>query len=352
MFKTIDTFRLLAFVPASIFLIIIVLELSSCSDEITSSGDIGFDSARFLWKSDTIFINGLDPFLYTPDTISSFIVGFSIGGNNRVICKKNNSEQSFEFNSDELFLMLGNDIYNSFLFGVSETENLKKPLVWKWSGNGFDKISTNFSDSNSFRITCGLYVSPAEMWIGCLGGLILKFDGNDFQKSNIPDSLTIKRVFLDRDNKLKTLAYYFNYDVGMTYTIFEYKNSVWEKIYTGFYARSEKAYDIINKDVFAYGEDGIYSFDGQNLHKVIEYYKMSFLYRGTGTSLNDFIGIGRGNDIPYQGFVFHWNGKKWSKELRGFDGIVTQINKVTDDYYTVMNQNSSSYLEIYKGRRK
>ncbi|MDD5363462.1 MAG: hypothetical protein PHN88_15170 [Ignavibacteria bacterium] len=326
------------------------MELTSCSDEITSSGFIGFDSARFLWHQDTIPIIGINPNLYTPDSNNIFIVGMNENSEYDVAWITVNSKQYFSFPTEEAYLMLGAD-NSSFLFGMSKIDNWKKPIAWKWSGTGFDKLTTNYIDSISIGISSGCFINQNEIWLGCTNGVILKFNGIDFQKSNIPDTLVIKRVFLDRDNKLKLLAYYFNYNVGMTYTIFEYKNDAWEKIYTGFYARSEKSYDILNKDVFAYGEDGIYSFDGQNLHKVIQYYKMSFLYRGAGTSLNDFIGIGRGNDIPYQGFVFHWNGKKWSKELYGFDGSAPQINMVSENYYIAINQDIFGTI-IYKGQKK
>jgi hypothetical protein len=344
-------FKSVLTVPLFMICIALISLLYSCSDSIVnSSSNAGFDSARFYWSYDTIWTgSAYSGEMYTPDTNNIFIVSSDAKSIVRVV---NGAKQYYYFSSGEYARsMIGSDINNSYLFGAYSVGNVYKPLAWKWNGNGFDQITTSYLHSVDFRVYNGLYVNSNEMWIGCSKGLVLKFDGNDFQKTTYLDSLIVKNIFIDSENKLKMLAYNVLLDndpVVVIYYIFEYQNNNWNQIYSD--STSDKAYYLLNREIVGFNEFGILSFDGHSLHKVIDFYNMTYINRVAGSSINDFVGYGRSNDSPNFGFLFHWNGKKWSKEIRGFDAFGSRLNRVNDNFYVVYNWNGST--DLYIGRRK
>jgi hypothetical protein len=322
--------------------------LFSCSDNITDFTNTGFDSARFYWNYDTINSSSYyDGEMYTPDTSNIFIVSFD----GKSIVRVSNGIKEFYYFSggDYVYTMLGSDINNSYLFGVNRSAGLYKPLVWKWSGTGFNLISTNSSYNTNFVMFNGLFVSTNEIWIACSHGMILKFDGTNFQKTTYLDSLVVDGIFIDKSGKLKMLANHilFNEPVVVIYYIFEYQNNSWNKIYAD--STVNQLYYVFNKEIGGFDERGILEFDGQSMHKVVDYYNMSYLVRIAGNSFNEFVGMGRGTDVP-PGFLFHWNGVKWSKEVIGFECYETGLNRVNENFYVAYN--SCGRTGLYIGRKK
>ena len=343
-------FKSILTVPLFMICIALISLLYSCSDSIVNpTSNVGFDSARFFWSYDTV---STGPYyageMYTPDTNNIFIIGSDSKSIVRIV---NGTKQYYNFSSGEYVQsMIGSDINNSYLFGAYSVGNVYKPLAWKWNGNGFDNIVTSFMYDVDFRVYNGLYVNSNEMWLGCSTGLVLKFDGNDFQKTTYPDSLKVKNIYVDSENKLRMLAnkVIFNEPVVVIYYLFEYQNNIWNPIYSD--SVYDKAYYLLNKEIVVFNEYGILLFDGHSLNKVIDYYSMSYINRVAGNSLNDFVGLGRGNDFPNAGLLFHWNGKKWSKEVRNFDAFETRLNRVNDNFYVAYNWSGQTWL--YIGRRK
>ncbi len=352
-FKSVLTIHLFT-ISVALFLLIY-----SCSDDIiVSSSDIGFDSARFNWEHDTALVYDLREDLYTPDTNNIFIASYS---ENMIFRKNKNIKERYYFPAKErVQLMIGGDIYNSYLCGYTEDVigfDTYKPFIMKWTGSGFDKLPSNYiTSTGGFKIYAGLYLNPSEMWLACLNGKVLKYNGSDFEQTIISDTaepgnvLEVQNIFLDKENKVKILAYYREvWHSAKYYYIFEYKNNGWELVYKKPPNENYPSYSIMNNNIVASGRAGVYSFDGQNFHQEVESYKLGAIRVVAGITFDDFMVTGLPTEPP-PGLVFHWNGKKWSREVLGNIGDY-RLNRVNDNFY-VFATSFSIYSDIFIGRRK
>jgi len=331
--------------------------LISCNKENSVnpiSEEQGFDSARFIWTYDTIMYDSYTDDLWVPDTNNIFVLNSM---NNHLVRLNNGIKYRYEFgNKARMFKMIGSDINNGYLFGTEINGNLYKPVVWKWTGNNFVELPTNLITKYTEE-QAGLYISPSEMWLAGSNGVVLKYNGNDFTAYDLPDSLLMMRVFLDNQNVLKILGvYYKNLESPMYFHIFKFENNGWDLIYRDTIIRNSIGFDVLNHEIIGKGEGGIYTFDGQNFHLLINYFHMLFIFAVDGVSLYNFIALGQGSDITNMGFIFHWNGNKWSKEIEaanGEAGLYGKIKMVNEKYYVYISRPyGMNITNLFIGRKK
>ncbi|MDD5361723.1 MAG: hypothetical protein PHN88_06295 [Ignavibacteria bacterium] len=351
--------------PLFLILTIILLSvicLNSCSDDIVSPPQIGFDSARFYWEHDTTMISGFieDFDLYTPDTNNIFITSYI---ENMIFRRTKTAKERYYFpNNERVQLMVGSDLTNSYLFGYTENAisfDTYKPFIMKWNGSGFDKLPSSYILSgDGFNMYAGLYVNPSEMWIACLGGRVLRYNGNDFELSTLKDStipdkeILVRHIYADKDNKIKILAAYKEvWETAKYIYIFEYRNGNWEIIFKEEASLNHQSFSVLsNKDIVISGPDGVYLFDGQRFNKAVEPRIMHALPVIAGSSINNFMAIGRTTEPP-PCFVYNWNGTRWSKEVIGYIIGHDELKMVNDNYFVYVN-NFQSLNDILIGRRK
>lgn len=353
-------FKSVLTVPMVLIIVVLFSLLYSCSeDNIVSNPIVGFDSARFNWEFDSTMGSDLLKDLFTPDTNNIFTTSHN---ENLVFRRTKYAKERYYFDfKDKVRLMIGDDINNSYLCGYTEGINgydTYKPFIMKWNGSGFDKLPTNYVTSvGGFKIYAGLYVNPSEMWMACLNGKVLKYNGSDFEQTLIKDTtetgieLEVKEIFRDNQNRIKILAYY--REVWYTpkyYYLFEYKNNDWELIYKQPPNENYPSYSVMNNNIVASGKTGVYSFDGQNFHQEIESDKFGSIQIVTGSAFNNLMVTGLIYEEPLC-MVFHWNGNKWSKEILGFVIGDYRLNRVNDNYYVYM-VSFTPYAYMHIGRRK
>lgn len=347
-------------VPMVLIFVIIFSLLYSCSeDNIVSNSIVGFDSARFSWELDTTMGSDLLEDLYTPDTNNIFTTSHN---DNMVFRRTKDAKERYYFDyKDKVRLMIGGDINNSFLCGYTEGINgydTYKPFIMKWTGSGFDKLPSNFVTSvGGFKIYAGLYVNPSEMWMACLNGKVLKYNGSDFEQTLIVDTaetgleLEVDYIFLDKQNKLKIIAYCREvWHTAKYYYLFEYNNNGWELIYKQPPNQNYPRFSIMNNTIVASGRGDVYSFDGQNYQQEVKNDKLSVIQIVAGSTFNDFMVTGQAYEEPLC-MVFHWNGNKWSKEILGYVIGDYRLNRVNDNYYVYMTY-FYPYAFMHIGRRK
>jgi hypothetical protein len=337
---------------------VIIFLCYSCSDDANntlkpvSNDPCDYDSARFKWTADTIWNNDMSYDLWAPDTNNIFTLSWA---KNFILRKNNGLFTRYDFSSNEnVFKMVGDNINNGYLFGVTENYPKYKPTVWKWTGNGFSIIPTNFVSEKSKVIQAALYVNPNEMWIASVSGAVLKYDGTDFTQYDFPDSLYFMNIFYDKQNKLKILAAHPGTLDTIYFYIYEFDNNTWKNIYYNFIPNNRICFDVFNNELIGRGKGFLYSFDGRYFSNLLNLCNNDYvIFKPAGQSINNMLGL---FSRHYNSSIYyHWNGIKWSNEKiepieEAWNLQFIMINN--DNFASVIYYYFSNKSVIYQCKRK
>ncbi|MCE1245434.1 MAG: WD40 repeat domain-containing protein [Firmicutes bacterium] len=179
-------------------------------------------------------------------------------------------------------------------------------------------------------------ISSTEVYAGCDDGLILKYNGTEWEKfAVLPGKIRIfaLQAFKKKDKTFLAAGG----DYGAAYI---YDGSEWKKTETGTQARIWNFYGFSPDDFYAITFDTLLHYDGKVWKKIPLPDNHVYYYCITGTSNKDIYLAGEG------GKIFHYNGKSW-EELTKFTGI--QLNK--DFIWCAQCSNPDNiYFLTYKGK--
>lgn len=308
-------------------ILIMSFYLTSCYDNSVdvSEQPFSFDSARFnvTYKQSPFDLNQA----YITDTDKIFlgdIYGFAYYKNGEFLYRP------FNFNFISYYIDGFNE-NNVYLCGLEVLEYLRtRYKLIKWNGVDFETIQMDDTVSGKNHKFTSIYCkSPNEMWLGGGDGTAWKYDGIKFTK-----------YLLDTTGILDPGVYSYlltdGYDHICCVQVRDSSNSIGTYLvrYFNFYRlNNNNEFDLLSSKKYTNVDDpafpkrvgnkmytatrrGVFEFDGYNFNKIIEIgtIKDPLVYVA-GTSPNDLMISGRSiENNNTASCLYHWNGKRWSKE--------------------------------------
>jgi len=322
---------------------------------IVNSGiDSTLDSARFRWKTFQVGNYGyLNAGAWLRDTNDVFVVNNFFG----FIARIKNDNIIYTSYSDFVPIQLvGYDKDNAYLFGYNRGEDSSICRIKGWNGSSFEDVTIN--NNHPIRINRCLYYKPNEVWVAGYDNKIDKFDGNNlthyqyntngftnFDVENIYfDSLSQKLRFvllteIHPPKNSNFLYYIYEFDGNNWYKISEFSNlanSLIKPAYINGYILNKSRNDL-----------KIYT-DG-NFSPFLNSYGFEFNWTVVGRARNNLLVNGFVpvfSDINRTG-LFHWNGKKWSKEYNEQSIETPLIYPVNDNFYFVVQDGLSTDVTTF-----
>lgn len=330
-----------------LFLVIII----SCDDPV--SPPYRFDAPRYSWDIDTLYNRVWD--ICGPDTNNIFIVGIS---------------QLIKFDGvKNIYYPLGLDLFglsidaadkNNVFIGGNDRSHpyFPNPKIKKWDGNTLIDLPINDPEGKKYSILRILAISPDEVWFGGDKGKLLKYNGNDFEFYNFDTTSYVAPLKKDFDNNVyietwKPITNPQHTEGELFIDIYKFNSNNFKKVYS-WYVNSnisqDSTFEIIssNNEIYNTCKNNIYRFSNNNFQKIFPVYLFHLSNLLDIKSENEFLcdGIIKSEQVDY---IFHWNGKSFSKEImlpgfNAFSGI-----KINNKYYCLVNNFTSTVSFLYKG---
>ncbi|MBN8568800.1 MAG: hypothetical protein J0M18_04140 [Ignavibacteria bacterium] len=320
----------------------------SCSENpVIPSDDNSLDSARFRWKSYIIDGAGYYEGVWAKDTDN--VYALNSGGS--LVHLHDNAAKLIEFTEFRGSHLVSYNANTSYILGNTRNVDSSLCRILKWNGSEFHDVPIG----NNYYIApyYGFAYAENEMWIVDYQRRIYKFAGNNLTRYSfsIPNdtNCSVQRIFFDSTAQKYRLVLLTNdspspQDLERLYFVYDFDGFNWNKVNefrTPIYAPNTDYVETryINGYFFTkkYGELSIY-----NNSEFVPYLKSkNFIFGGglDGYSKTNIMTAGFQPDVVFgnEYYLFHWNGKKWSKEFKTYaisEGITYMIN---ENFYIVVD---------------
>lgn len=344
-----------------IVLCVFLLSITSCDDPIVSNGnyDARFDSSRYVWRIDTLSLNGLG--MCVTDTGNYTILHgrwmsqYKNGTYTRIFFPDQSIFAETIFQNKDNIVYLGGNKYN----GIKV-----HPAVYKWDGNVFKELDLKLDSLTPYfplySMQCISSDNSGNIWMGTSKGDIIRYDGSSCLYYKIDTSYRIRNFFYDENNDFNAELIHFSSsgNEAPKHAIYKFDGTSWNKIF--FYEDILSAALVtfkLDKSLYAFKEnkivkskdDGVYIFKNGAFEKAFDFlrYQIDKIEYAGGAALNNFAINGYIANTPvydYPQYLFHWNGNRFSKEFRFRGSLVNSVArdfKISGNYLFVLYETSN-----------
>ena len=337
------------------YLIIVLLALmiatSSCNNEensvIPSDGPYQFDSARYEWRTDTLYSKFMGS-LFGFDTSHVFMLG------THSLNIYNGESYSSHFFGDLYFNVIGGlDNSNIYIGGSYPNGDYR---LMKWDEGTFTDIPVPSDTSQKDGFIAILVMSSTEIWLSAPGKIFF-VDGISFKEYKIDSASSITRFTVNNGVLLASGRRYLcpaNCDAE-TY-VYKFENSSWTKIFSEIVPSNDPPFypSALGNMLFGIMGEGIFDFNNGRFNKVINSpspYNLGISM--TGSNENNFLVFGYTSNYDYttSEYTMNWNGYKWSKEFNESGGVY-EMKMVGDNYYCIVPAYSPFDIALLRIGRK
>lgn len=352
----------------SIFLFWVVIFTASCDIFISHEGinDFGFDSSRYVWKIDTLSLNGLgvcvtDTGNYTV-LHGSWISQYHNGTYTRIFFPDQSIFAETIFQNKDNMVYFGGTKYNG---------EKVHPAVYKWDGSVFKELNIRLDSILPYfpvySMQCISSDNSGNIWMGTSKGDIIRYDGSNCLYYKIDTSYRIRNFFNDEnsDFNAELIHYSSSGNEAPKHEIYKFDGTSWSKIF--YYEDIPSAALVtykLDKSLYAFKvnkivnrkDDGVYIFKSGTFEKAFDFlqYQIDKIEYAGGAALNNFAINGYIANTPindYPQYLFHWNGNRFSKEFRFRGSLINSYArgfKLSDNYMFVLYE-TSDFTFLMKG---
>ncbi|MBS1514658.1 MAG: hypothetical protein JSS63_06485 [Bacteroidetes bacterium] len=357
--------RLIKSILPLVFVSLICISFFSCGEDnpVTPSDNSSLDSARFRWKSYVIDGEGYYKGVWAKDTDDVYALN-SVGD---LAHLNNNVGTLIQYVDFRGAYLVSYNSTTSYIIGSTRNVDSSLCRILKWNGSEFQDIPVG----NNYYLYpyYGFAFSENEMWIVDTKIRMYKFSGNNLTRYNFPvpndTNCSVQKIFFDSTAQKYRLVLLTNdspspADLERIYFVYDFNGISWEKVNefrTPIYAPNTDYVETryINGYFFTkkYGELSIYNNSG-----FTPFLKSNgFIFGGglDGYSRTNIMTAGFQPDAANgeEYFLFHWNGKKWSKEFKTYpvsEGRTYLINE--NNYVVVDNDGVNKRTKFTIGLKK
>ena len=316
----------------SVILLSILFSLTSCSDDTpVQPPETGFDSARYIWKVDTIPVHLFD--IWAADTNEVYLLQL-----NQLICWNGELYKSYSLPPGFKAYIIGGFSHNNVVIGGTDVSGYLSIVIW--DGLSFtEKRLTDTAQSYCFPKSI-LLTNQNNVWLGTTNGRVYNYVGSNTQVYYFDSLMYVGPFLSDAAQKIRFyggIKYNHSiYDDSAKAFIYVFDSNDWTleyfKRYTNLNQDTMLAVSNLNTEIIGLNTTGFFRyFPGQ-----FTQFLGNSLFRNTppfaGNSEDQFMTTGATN-TEYD--LFNWNGKKWSKENLKLEGPPDQkISYVNGNYWT------------------
>ncbi len=359
--------RLIKLIFPLALITLLCLSFFSCSKDdnpITPNPiDTTLDSARFSWKTYIYNDAGFYGGVWAKDTDNIFAVNTS---GRYIINMHNGSITQTIFPGFAAFLLMGVDNNTAYIFGTDKESDSTVLRIKKWNGSSFQDVSIN----NIYSIfpAESYFYKPDEIWLVDPKTKVYKFDGVNITRYNLtlPNDTNcyIQKIYFDSTiQKLRAVVLTnlnpSTLDADFIYYVYDLNGAKWEKI-------SELRLPIYDPQTDYTRLGFINGFILSRTKRNLKIYNNSFFTAFLQTynfNINQGVGGYSKSNLLVEGYqpevspkdqyyLFHWNGKKWSKEYKQAQLGGSLINTINEKCYVVIYNSAFSGTVFALGTKK
>ncbi len=346
--------RLIKFIfPLAISLMFCASFFSCTRDEnpiIPNPVDTTLDEPRFNWKTYIYNDAGFYGGVWAKDTDNVFAVNTS---GRYIINMKNGLITQTIFPGFAAFLLTEVDKNTAYIFGTDKESDSTLLRIKKWNVSSFQDVSIN----NIYSIfpAESYFYKPDEIWLVDSKTKLYKFDGINITKSNLalPNDTNcyIQKIYFDSTVQKLRAVLLTNLNPGTTdtdfiYYIYDLDGINWNKVdefrlpiydATTDYTRL----GFINGFILTRTKRNIKIYNNSLFTEFLQTYNFNINAGVGGFSKTNLMVEGNQPNVePTEKFyLFHWNGKKWSKEIKNIQLMNSFIYSVNENIYLVAYNN-------------
>jgi hypothetical protein len=346
-----------------LFLLIIIINFFSCSENPNGPGEFSFAPPRYNWNIDTLYSNVYNVVVVDTNSYYSLSNWFypSLLGyyNNGTITEYNTGFYATTIS--------GTDENNIYIAGGNfVNENFAYPVLKIFRNGNFFPVDVKGDTLINNYIFC-LNIINNDVWIGTMRGQVMKFNNNHVDYYTLDTSYHVFLISNDILNNLFTFMSKDIYDsnhipIRSDYRIYKMENNIWKLICKFTDDKLFWPYKGIENRIFVsrYINTYItYEFINGNFTKILDERNTGiYCVWSGGKSFNDMIIFGipvNYSNINDAVFLHHWNGFWASNELNNdeflHDNWPCQFQKKFDRYYLVFSFPNQHSL-LLKGIQK
>lgn len=298
--------------------LIISICFYSCTDQVVTVNNTGFDSARYNWESDTIN----DLYFYDAvfiDTNRIFFLTISAlyeyDGENYI-----RHYMPYPFGG---YCISGIDANNIYVGGYNVVSySHSSAALKKWNGAGFEDFTIADTSDRSEYFHSIYSKSHNEHWLSSPKGKVYKFDGSNFQGFSFDTNYWYIDPFMkDEAGNVYFSSKTYEGNTFVTNTIVEmhkYNGSAWQTVYSenlGGGIGGTFFTENIGNRIYCTMDRYISYFNGSDFTDHITSEDFFFIDIGFAGSSPGNIFISGFSLRDHNEYMYNYNGIKWSKEF-------------------------------------
>jgi hypothetical protein len=345
--------RLIKSILPLVFIFVICISFSCSEDNnpVTPGGiDTTLDSSRFFWKTYIYNDAGFYGGVWAKDTDNVFAVNTS----GRYIINMNNGTITQTIFPDfNAFLLTGVDNNTAYIFGTNKQSDSTVLMVKKWNGSSFQDITIN-NKYSIFPAESYFYKSN-EIWLVDSKTRLYKFDGLNIVKYNLilPNDTNcyIQKIYFDSTvQKLRAVLLTnlnpSKQDMEFIYFIYDFNGTIWNKVNEFRVPIYDPNMDyirpkFINGYILNKTKRDLAIYNNYTFLQFVHTYDFNINLGVAGYSKSNILVEGDQPEIQPANkyYLFHWNGKKWSKEYKETELGGSLVYNINEKYYVVVYNN-------------
>ena len=290
-----------------ILIIIFSYLFTSCSNDIVTVDNPGYDSARYNWEIDTVEgIHFWDAVYFDTNKI------YYLSQN--ALYEYNGIDYlphfyGYPFTGYCISAIDENNIYTGGYSMISYNQSMA--YLKKWNGAGFEEFIIADTSDKADNFYSIYSKSIDEHWLSATKGRVYKFDGNNFMKYQFDTN----SWYIDPFVKDAAGSIYFENRVGPKLDMHKYNGTSWQTLCTVNLTSSYFRMENIGNQIFNIHGDNIQFFNGSGFTDFLyvgDFLIMDLELCGSSPQNIFLSGFGFGDHKDY---IFNYNGNKWSKEI-------------------------------------
>ncbi|MBP9096149.1 MAG: hypothetical protein KBG21_06045 [Ignavibacteria bacterium] len=325
------------------------LSFFSCSKDnpVIPSDDNSLDSSRFRWKSYNIDGAGYYEGVWAKDTDN--IYALNSGG--FLIHLQNNTAKLIEFTDFKGSHLVSYNTNTAYILGTTRNVDSSLCRILKWNGSEFRDVP--IGNNKYMYPEAGFAFSSNLIWLNNDKTQLCKFEDNNLTVYNLilpnDTNCSVQKIFFDSIAQkpraiLLTNTIVSPMDIDRLYFVYDFDGTNWNKVSEFRTPINDPNTDYVETRYIngyfltkKYGELSIY-----NNGSFVPFLKSNgFEFGGglDGYSRTNIMtaGFQPGSEYGNEYFLFHWNGKKWSKEFKTYaisEGTTYMIN---ENFYVIVD---------------